>query len=123
MSYTFEIDDEIVWGPANQVGNLYVGMINAVASTLKLPTGLEPNGDDLYSVDPVVFGTLVKQMLAMYTSSSHPYMHMLLDGVLPISLAMLERCGGKITIETAEQAEYFSRYREMDLPMTGKRPQ
>jgi hypothetical protein len=117
MSYIFEVADEWVWSPANRVGQLYVGMAEAAAAVLRLPTGLTTDSGDIYEVDVLAFGAFAGAMLALRASSSHMYLHMLLDGVLPLSVAMLYRAGGSLTPATADESELLDRIRAMDLPM------
>lgn len=117
MSYTFEVGDETAWSPAERVGKLYVGMAKAAADVLKLPTGLDTDSGDLYEIDVPVFGAFVSGMLALRAASGHMYLHMLLDGILPVSVAMLYRAGGSLTPATPDERALVERIRAMDLPM------
>ncbi|MFF2926914.1 DUF6086 family protein [Streptomyces celluloflavus] len=117
MSYIFDVEDDTVWSPSNRVGELYVGMLNAAAGTLRLPTGLSPDTGDMYEIDIAKFGPLVKEMLATRAHSSHQYLWMLMDGVLPISITILERAGSEIVADTQEEQRYLARVHGMKLPM------
>jgi hypothetical protein len=117
MSYIFEVADEWVWSPANQVGQLYVGMAGAAAAVLRVPTGLSTDSGDTYEVDVPVFGTFVGGMLSLRASSGHMYLRMMLDGVLPLSVAILYRAGQVLTPATHAERELLAQIRAMDLPM------
>ncbi|GAA0374713.1 DUF6086 family protein [Streptomyces blastmyceticus] len=117
MSYMFELGDETIWSPTNRVGQLYIGMLRATADVLEQPTGLDAVSEDLYDIDLSAFSSLVRRMLSVRTESVHPYMWRLLDGVLPICVAMVERAGGTVIATTEEEAAYLAEVHAMDLPM------
>jgi len=119
MSYIFEVDDEWVWSPAHRVGELYVGMVEAAAAVLKSPTGLTTDSGDLYEIDVPVFGALAAGMLALRASTGHIYLAMMLDGILPVSVAMLYRAGGTLAPATSAECDLLAAIRAMDLPMAG----
>ena len=117
MSYIFEVNDDWVWSPANRPGQLYVGMAEA-AAVLKLPTGLQTDSGDTYEIDVPTFGAFVGGMLALRASSGHMYLNMMLDGILPVSVAMLYRAGGAQLPATSAERDLLAEIRAIDLPMT-----
>jgi hypothetical protein len=117
MTYSFDVDDDTVWSPYNQLGELYVGMLGAVANVLKLPTGLETDGGEFYDIDLPAFGILVGGMLVLRAGSDHLYLKMLLDGILPLSVAMLYSGGGALTPATSRERDLLAEIRAMYLPM------
>ncbi|MGW4273372.1 DUF6086 family protein [Streptomyces seoulensis] len=122
MTYSFIIDDDTVWGPANRVGRLYAGMAEAVADVLGLPTGLGEDIGEMFEIDTAQFSAFTQAMLAVRAESSHQYFWILLDSVLPISIAMLRRAGRPATPQTAQETDYLAMVNEMDLPMLGRLP-
>ncbi|MFC4033303.1 DUF6086 family protein [Streptomyces polygonati] len=119
MSYIFEVEGDWVWTPANRPGRLYVGMADAAAAVLGLPTGLETDSGDTYEIDVPAFGAFVGGMLTLRASSGHLYLNMMLDGILPLSVAILYRAGGSLSPATPDERDLLVRIRAMDLPMTG----
>ncbi|WHM36532.1 DUF6086 family protein [Streptomyces sp. BPTC-684] len=117
MSYIFDVRETTVWSPANQVGKLYVGMLNAAADVLRLPSGLGDDLGDMYEIDPARFGSLVHEMLSTRAASDHQYLWMLLDGILPISIAMLERGGVPVVARGEMEEKYLAMVHAMKLPM------
>lgn len=117
MSYVFLVGEDMVWSPTRRVGELYVGMLAVAADVLKQPTGLGPDLGEMYEIDMIAFEAFLKELLAFRAESYHQYLWMLVDGVLPISIAMFERGGGVITGETDRQNEYLAEVHRMDLPM------
>lgn len=117
MSYIFQIEGETVWNPGLRVGQLYVAVLEAVAGVLEKPSGLGPDLGELYEIEVPELAALVRKMLAWRTVSSHGQLWSLLDGVLPISIAVLERGGVSVTGQNERQREYLAEVHRMHIPM------
>ncbi|MFF4831713.1 DUF6086 family protein [Streptomyces sp. NPDC001315] len=117
MSYLFEIEGADVWSPSHRAGKLFVGMVTAAADMAKLPNGLGPNLGEMYEIDRQEFQNLVQELLTIRANSDHRYLVMMLDGVLPIMIAMIERVGYPVRPNTEAEAGYLSWVREQELPM------
>ncbi|WP_280393964.1 DUF6086 family protein [Nocardia brasiliensis] len=115
MSCVFEIGDETVWSPSLRVGDLYVRMLQEVASVLGLPAGLRALASDMWSIDIEVFGELVNLIHETYFASSNPVLKALVGGVLAPSLVILERGGRGICPSIEEELEFHDWAR--GLPM------
>ncbi|CCB74094.1 MULTISPECIES: DUF6086 family protein [Streptomycetaceae] len=111
MSYYFEVGDETVWNPASRVGELYVGMLEAAAAVLKVPSGLTPGADESY-IDMPVFEVLVQKMLAYRIEVGHPAMSIMLDGILPLSIMLVEKGGGTLAVTTEQERRYLTEARD-----------
>ncbi|MEV6423965.1 DUF6086 family protein [Streptomyces sp. NPDC051662] len=91
MSYTFDIGDDTIWGPANSVAHIFLGTVKTLSEEYRLPSGV---GDDLMGmveIDPVEFTAFVQRVLAERAQSLHLYKSMMLDGILPLLIAMADR--------------------------------
>ncbi|GAA3710168.1 hypothetical protein GCM10022224_089590 [Nonomuraea antimicrobica] len=91
MSYIFEVADETIWSPARRVGQLYVGYIESIARTLKLPTGLTAVANDYFEINLAQFKSLIDTAANEYVTSSHTIFYQLLEPVLPVSIALILR--------------------------------
>ncbi|MEV6393296.1 DUF6086 family protein [Streptomyces sp. NPDC051907] len=117
MSHVFECDDETVWDPSNQVGELYLRMLRAAAEVFDTPTGLTSLSGDHHVIDRAEYGRMVHALLAVRGESGHVYLRRMLDGVLPICIAVYECIGGVVTPSTEDEQKYMTEVRTMDLPM------
>lgn len=117
MTYTYIINDDTVWGPANTVGRLYAGMLEAAAQVLGSQTGLGEDIGGMFEVDAGKFSACTQELLSLRAVSSHQYLWMLLDSVLPISIAMLNRAGIPASGQTQPEREYLATVNAMNLPM------
>ena len=115
MSYTFDMDDVTVWSPANQVGALYVGMLQTVADEMRTRTGLTTDSGDWFQVDRAAYTGLVEKMLAAYAASSHFEFRLLLGSLLAVSIPLLDRAGVVLTARTAEEEAAISQLRDTVL--------
>jgi hypothetical protein len=117
MGHVFKCDDEIVWDPTNRVGEAYVGMLRALADVFKTPTGITSRAPDWHMIDRDEFGRMVHTLLAARGETSHLYLCRMMDGVLPICIAIYECVGGIIDPKTDGEREYVTEVRDMCLPM------
>ncbi|MFB6552163.1 DUF6086 family protein [Streptomyces sp. NPDC056405] len=117
MGYSFEIDGKDIWSPSRQVGHLFVGMVETMAAVVSRPDGLGPNMGEMYEIDLPEFQALVQEVLKFRASNSHRYLVMMVDGVLPIMIAMIERAGHPVHARSDKETAYLSWVREQQLPM------
>ncbi|MFE4540046.1 DUF6086 family protein [Streptomyces scopuliridis] len=117
MSYTFDIGDDTIWGPANSVARVFLGTVRTLSEEYRVPSGF---GDDLMGmveIDPVAFAAFVQRVLAERAQSLHMYKSMMLDGILPILIAMADRGKLGVTARTPEENAYLEEVRARKLPM------
>ncbi|MFJ8646177.1 DUF6086 family protein [Streptomyces sp. NPDC093546] len=117
MSYTFDIGDDTIWGPANSVARIFLGTVKTLSEEYRVPSGV---GDDLMGmveIDPGEFAAFVQRVLAERAQSLHMYKSMMLDGILPILIAMADRGNLGITARTPEESGYLEEVRARKLPM------
>ncbi|MCX5227766.1 DUF6086 family protein [Streptomyces sp. NPDC006553] len=117
MSYTFDIGDDTIWGPANSVARIFLGTVRTLAEEYRIPSGV---GDDLMGmveIDPVAFPEFVQRVLTERANSLHMYKDMMLDGVLPILIAMADRGRLGVVGGTPEERAYLEGVRARRLPM------
>jgi uncharacterized protein DUF6086 len=115
VSYVFDIDDDTVWSPSLQVGDLYVRFLGQLAEMLGLPTGLVANASDMYDIDIDPFENLVKRLFEVYFSSGHPVLRGMIGSVLAPSVVILDRGGRPLVAATAEQQEYIDESRGLSM--------
>lgn len=108
MGYIFDIDDETVWSPSLRVGQLYVNLVEAIARTLELPTGLVAVAEDMYDINTSVFSDFTRALVKDFFSAHHVVVQEMLRGVLLASLIMLQRGGVEITPDSDEQKSFWS---------------
>ncbi|MFH8725727.1 DUF6086 family protein [Streptomyces termitum] len=122
MSYTFDVGDDTLWGPANSVARIFLGTVKTLSDEYRVPSGV---GDDLMGmveIDPVEFAAFVQRVLKERAASLHPYKNMLLDGVLPILIALADRGRMGVTGRTPEEHAYLAGVRARKLPMLAPAP-
>ncbi|MEU8804444.1 DUF6086 family protein [Spirillospora sp. NPDC048819] len=117
MGYIFDIDDETVWSPSLRAGALYVGLAEAMARSMKRPTGLKAVAEDMYDIDLPTFNEFTGALLEEYFSSNHAVIREMLRGVLLASLVMLQRGGVRSVPENKEQESIWSTLHDFALSM------
>ncbi|MGI5337786.1 DUF6086 family protein [Streptomyces sp. CA-181903] len=115
MSYLFDVGDKTIWMPHLRLGALYSGMAEAVGAALGRATGLIAIPGELYRIDVPAFELFVKRAMAYRTEYEDDLVHRLLDGVLPISLVLLERCGIPFRGRTERERRYLAQVSGMNL--------
>ncbi|EME97306.1 hypothetical protein J7W19_09550 [Streptomyces mobaraensis NBRC 13819 = DSM 40847] len=115
MSYLFDVGDETVWMPDLRLGALYAGMAETVGTALECPTGLIAIPGELYQIDVPAFEDFVRTVLAYREQRQDDLVDRLLDGVLPISVLMLERCGVSVEGRTERERRYLAEVSGMHL--------
>ncbi|MFJ5552773.1 DUF6086 family protein [Streptomyces sp. NPDC093225] len=119
MSYLFEIDDDPVFGASNRVAVLFVDMLEAAGKAVRRPTGLEALAGGWFRIDPDAFGEFVQELLAVRARSTHQFLWLLLDGVLPLAVTLLERSGRTVVPATDDEGAYLDGVRELGVPLPG----
>ncbi|MFE7569545.1 DUF6086 family protein [Streptomyces sp. NPDC057539] len=117
MSYTFDISDETIWGPANSAARIFLGTVKTLSEEYRVPSGF---GDDLMGmveIDPLEFADFVQRVLAERAQSLHLYKSMMLDGIVPILIAMADRGKLGVCARTPEESVYLEEVRARKLPM------
>ncbi|MER8072134.1 DUF6086 family protein [Streptomyces sp. NPDC094034] len=117
MSYTFDIGDDTIWGPANSVARIFLGTVRTLSEEYRIPSGV---GDDLMGmveIDPAAFPAFVQRVLTERAQSLHMYKSMMLDGILPILIAMADRGKLGLSARTPEEGAYLEEVRARKLPM------
>jgi hypothetical protein len=93
MGMSFEIDGEILWAPALQVGRLFHGQANLISELFGEPSGVGEIIADDCQLDPPVFSAFVTAMVRRYERSQHVILRSLLEGFLVTALALADRAG------------------------------
>lgn len=120
MSMTFQIGDNVLWAPSIQVGRLFKGQADVIASVFAVPSGVGDVIDDECEIEPAVFVNFVAQLAKQYQGTAHPILRSLLVGFVGTSMVLVERAGLALpdlppdqraawTSLSAEQARSMSR--------------
>ncbi|MFI0237537.1 DUF6086 family protein [Streptomyces sp. NPDC016845] len=122
MSYIFTVDatDEDVWEPSLDIGKLFMGGVEALGKrVLRVPMGLDDVSGDWVKVEPQQYGQFVTLALRRRAETRHWDMVQLMDGVLPLMVALADRIG--ITVSTRSQVEeaYLAWARDEDRNLLG----
>lgn len=115
MSYVFNVGDDTVWSPALRVGDLYVRFLRETAEALGESTGLTAVASDMYDIDVEVYSVLVRKIVDLYSSSGHPVLRGLLEGVLMPSVVVLDRAGRPLEPHSDEERDLLGRARCLPL--------
>ncbi|MFE2938847.1 DUF6086 family protein [Streptomyces sp. NPDC059255] len=122
MSYIFTVTDtdEDVWEPALAVGQLFMGGVDALGKRiLRVPTGLDDVSGDWVMVDPEAYGEFVTRALQRRGRSFHRDMIKLMDGVLPLMIALADRLGVEIPAGSLAELAYLEWARDEDRVLLG----
>jgi uncharacterized protein DUF6086 len=117
MTYTFDVGDDTIWGPANSVARIFMGIVKTLSDEYGVPSGLGEDLMGMVEINPVEFSGLVQRVLAERAKSLHMYKSMMLDGILPILIAMADRGAMGVAGRTPEESEYLEEVRARKLPM------
>lgn len=117
MSYTFDVGDDTIWGPANSVARIFMGIVKTLSDEYRIPSGLGEDFMGMVEINPVEFAGFAQRVLAERAQSLHMYKSMMLDGILPILIAMADRGGMAIAGRTPEESAYLEGVRARKLPM------
>ncbi|GAA4248827.1 DUF6086 family protein [Dactylosporangium darangshiense] len=91
MSFTFDVNNEEIWSPANKVARLYLDTVDAASRYVDRPTGLTDVSGDWYTIEPDAFRDFVGAMLHAYVERGRGDVRALLRGPLAVSLDLLRR--------------------------------
>jgi hypothetical protein len=117
MSYTFDVGDDTIWGPANSVAHIFMGIVKTLSDEYRAPSGLGEDLMGMVEINPTEFSEFVQRVLAERAKSLHMYKNMMLDGILPLLIAMADRGAMGIVGRTPEESEYLEEVRARKLPM------
>ncbi|MFE9539322.1 DUF6086 family protein [Streptomyces sp. NPDC006691] len=70
----------------------------------------------MFEVNAEKFSDFTQELLSRRAVSSHQYLWMLLDSVLPISITMLRRAGISASGKTQLEREYLATVNAINLP-------
>jgi hypothetical protein len=114
MSYVFDASDDGVWSPGRLTGELYICILNGLASITGSDHGLRAVAADYYDIDVPVFFKFVQSLLRSSLLENDTFLSMSRGFVLA-SLVMLDRAGMPMPerdVQPAgllEEKEIFSR--------------
>jgi hypothetical protein len=91
VSFIFDVNNEDIWSPANQVARLYLDAVDAASRYVDQPTGLTDVSGDWYTIEPEAFRDFVGAMLHAYVECGRGDVRALLRGPLAVSLDLLRR--------------------------------
>ncbi|SNY64093.1 alpha/beta hydrolase fold [Paractinoplanes atraurantiacus] len=113
MTYIFEFRDEAIWHPANQAGQVYLGMIATAAELVGRPDGLTDKfgSGDTWVMDPVEFPELIAELLRFHAENKHWMLHLMISGVLAVSVELLDRAGVPAEPRTESERESLDELR------------
>jgi hypothetical protein len=111
MSCYFQIDDNVLWNPSNEVARLFKGQIEVVASVLRLDSGLGDIIEDECEVAPDVFERFVAEAMKQYQHVLHPIFRSLTVGVIATASVLVERAGGQLPELDPEQSTAWTALR------------
>lgn len=122
MSYIFTVTDtdEDVWEPALSIGKLFMGGVDALGKrVLQVQTGLDDVSGDWVKVDPQVYGEFVTLALQRRGGSTRMEMIQLMDGVLPLMIALADKLGVAVPAGSLVERAYLEWARDEDRVLVG----
>ncbi|MFD6529860.1 DUF6086 family protein [Streptomyces sp. NPDC060184] len=122
MSYIFTVTatDEDVWEPSLAIGQLFMGGADALGNrVLRVPTGLEDVSGDWVKVDPSAYQEFVTLALQRRGRSTNWELIQLMDGVLPLMIALADRLGVDLPAGSLAERVYLEWARDEDRVMLG----
>lgn len=93
MSMAFHDGDDVLWSPSNQVGRLFKGQAEVIASVFDIPSGLGDIIEDECDIDPVLFGKFLSQLVRQHDTTAHPILKSLIVGFIGPALVLADRAG------------------------------
>ncbi|MFJ8001142.1 DUF6086 family protein [Streptomyces sp. NPDC096310] len=122
MSYIFTVTetDEDVWEPALAVGQLFMGGVDALGRRiLRVETGLDDVSGDWVKIDPQAYGEFVTLALQRRGRSTHVGMMQLMDGLLPLMVALADRLRVEIPAGSLAERAYLEWARDEERVLLG----
>ncbi|MER5889757.1 DUF6086 family protein [Streptomyces sp. NPDC001941] len=117
MGHLFECGGKEIWDPSNRPAELYLALLKSTTDVFDLPTGLTSRASDWHIIDLPEYGQMVQGLLATRGNTGHLYLCRMLDGLLPLCIALYEAAGGTVIPATQREREYLAEVHAMDLPM------
>ncbi|MFJ4871267.1 DUF6086 family protein [Streptomyces sp. NPDC088757] len=93
VSCFFRVDDQDVWNPSNSVARIFLSTARGISEEFTLPSGLGKIINDECEVNGDEFSAFATELLVRYERSNNKPLKELLEGVIAISLVMLDRAG------------------------------
>ncbi|OKK06968.1 hypothetical protein AMK26_10265 [Streptomyces sp. CB03234] len=96
MSQYFDMDGETLWNPSNKAARMFQHHVAFFEAELGLSSGIGPMENDECRMDPAVFETFVKALLALRRRTSHAVLLALSEGFTATVLVLAERAGIRV---------------------------
>src|SRR3954454_10845786 len=115
MSMPFEVDGKDVWDPALGIGTMFIALAGAAAEVLGQQSGMAVRRDGTCEIDSTTFRPFVAALRKAHVSTNHPVQHRQIDGILLISLELLDRAGMQLDasseaeVQLLDEARWFGR--------------
>ncbi|MFJ2649663.1 DUF6086 family protein [Streptomyces sp. NPDC087420] len=107
MSCFFSVDGVDVWNPSNRVARLFTGQAEVAADVYGVGSGLGGIVDDECEVDREIFSQFIDTLVAKHRESNNQVLRVLLEGVIPVGLVLLDRAGETMDGMDAEAIAYW----------------
>ncbi|MFF4156002.1 DUF6086 family protein [Streptomyces sp. NPDC001678] len=111
MSCYFQVNDEDVWNPSNSVAQIFLGQADTLSRSVGEQSGLGPVIEDECEINLPQFVKFTNILVKAYQDSNNRPFRSLLDGVIAISLVLIERGGGAVDSITPEYADMWAELR------------
>lgn len=111
MSCSFRVGDTVLWNPANTIGRLFKGQVDAVAAAFGVESGVGDIIEDEYEVDVPVLEEFAAEAVREYEHATHPVLRSLTVSVIATVLVLVERAGGRLPDAEPEQAAAWTQLR------------
>lgn len=112
MSYSFEVNDAVVWSPSNTIGRLFKGQAEAVAEAFRVHSGIGDIIEDECAIDLPVFERFLAEAVKQYEHATHPVLRSLIVSVITTASVLAERAGGRLPESKPDQAEAWAQLRD-----------
>jgi hypothetical protein len=102
LSLNFKHGDQLVWNPANAVGQVFLRLVEALEPQAGAETGITTLiPGDTYGIEPEKLRAFTETLLGWYFNTNHPVYRDLFGGVLKCCLVLLERSDNAIEFDTS----------------------
>ncbi|MFE9022997.1 DUF6086 family protein [Streptomyces sp. NPDC007808] len=97
MSMYFDVGDETLWNPSSGAGRLFLRQVEVFEAELGLASGIgrgKEGGDpDTLEVDPAVYATFVRKLVAWHCRTGHSVILALSEGFVAAAVTLARRAG------------------------------
>ncbi|MEU8625557.1 DUF6086 family protein [Streptomyces sp. NPDC048669] len=105
MSQYYDMGDQTLWNPSNEVSRLFMSQVSVYQAELGLPSGIGPMQADECQIDPLVFKEFVDALLAWHRRTSHAVMAALSEAFVATVLVLAERADTEVNWLPADFTE------------------